>query len=206
MMEREEHAAETRAAEARLRRLERPWVRIGVTGHRHIADVDRARAGVDRALDRVQRLASHPSRPVPAFEVVSPLAEGADRLVVRQALERPGTRLIVPLPFAKDDYVTDFLEGPSRSEFEDLLARAGEVVTMPAAPSRAAGYAAAGRYVVDRCDVLLALWDGRPTQGHGGTAEIVAHAVEKGKLVLWIETSRHPGSVAAGDNESDRHR
>lgn len=44
----------------------------------------------------------------------------------------------------------------------------------PAVRERA--YEAAGRYVVDHCDMLLAVWDGRPARGRGGTAEIIAYA------------------------------
>lgn len=187
-------------AEARLRRLDSTWVRIGVTGHRRIADPGPVRVEVGRALDRAQALGAHPGRPLPAIEVISPLAEGADRLVVQEALKRPASRLVVPLPLDREEYERDFAEDASRAEFDQLLACASEVITLPAARSRTAAYEAAGRYVVDRCDVLLALWDGRPTQGHGGTAEIVAHAAEMEKLVIWIETSRHQGLVAAPGN------
>jgi hypothetical protein len=178
-------------AEARLRQLDSAWVRIGVTGHRRIGNPGPVRAEVGRALDRAQELVAHPGRPVAAIEVISPLAEGADRLVVQEALKRPASRLVVPLPLDREEYERDCVDDASRAEFDQLLARASEVITLPAARSRIAAYAAAGRYVVDRCDVLLALRDGRPTQGHGGTAEIVAHAVEMEKLVIWIETSRH---------------
>jgi hypothetical protein len=124
-------------------------------------------------------------------------------------LKDGSTRLVVPLPFAAREYVLDFATEASRAEFEELLARADRVVVMPPTGSRADGYAAAGRYVVEHCDVLLALWDGRPTQGPGGTAEIVAHAQEQGKAVVWIEaerggrpTGRDETSVAGADNSA----
>jgi hypothetical protein len=34
---------------------------------------------------------------------------------------------------------------------------------------REAAYEAAGRYVVDHCDLLIAVWDRKPAQGRGGT-------------------------------------
>ena len=47
---------------------------------------------------------------------------------------------------------------------------------MPAADSRTEAYEQAGRYIVEHSDVLLAVWDGLPARGRGGTAEIVAWA------------------------------
>jgi hypothetical protein len=38
----------------------------------------------------------------------------------------------------------------------------------------------AGRVVVDRSSVLVAAWDGQPSRGLGGTADVVAYARERG--------------------------
>ena len=40
--------------------------------------------------------------------------------------------------------------------------------------------------MVDRCDVLIAVWDGEPARGPGGTAEIVAYALERGRPIVHI--------------------
>ncbi len=58
----------------------------------------------------------------------------------------------------------------------------------PVAPSREAAYAGAGRAVLDRCDVLIALWDGLPARGLGGTAELVVEARARALPLLWIST------------------
>jgi hypothetical protein len=49
----------------------------------------------------------------------------------------------------------------------------------------------AGRTVADRCDLLLAVWDGQPAAGLGGTADVVSHATYRGKSVevVWPEGS-----------------
>ncbi len=51
---------------------------------------------------------------------------------------------------------------------------------------------AAGRAVADRSDLLLAVWDGAPAAGLGGTADIVRYAEERGKAVeiIWPEGAR----------------
>ncbi len=64
-------------------------VAIGVTGHRILAELDKINAGVDTALRRIEQ--AFPGQPL---TVISSLAEGADRLVVRQVLARPQARLM----------------------------------------------------------------------------------------------------------------
>ena len=46
-----------------------------------------------------------------------------------------------------------------------------------------------GRAVVDRSSVLVAVWDGQPSRGLGGTADVVAYARERGVPVevIWPE-------------------
>src|SRR5437763_792596 len=62
------------------------------------------------------------------------------------------------------------------------------VMELPACETRAEAYEQAGQYVVERCDVLIALWDGQPPRGKGGTAEIVEWARERRVPLLWIHT------------------
>ena len=85
----------------------------------------------------------------------------------------PGAALTVPLPFPAADYATDFAAPGSNAEFEELLERAARVELMASTATREEGYECAGRWVVEHSDVLLALWDGAPSQGRGGTAEMV---------------------------------
>jgi hypothetical protein len=60
------------------------------------------------------------------------------------------------------------------------------VTVLPAGGSREAAYAQVGHYVVDRSDVLVAVWDGLPARGPGGTAEIVAHARDRGVPLFLV--------------------
>lgn len=74
-----------------------------------------------------------------------------------------------------------------RSTFRSLLARAHLVETLEFPRTSAAAFAAAGHRVVDLCDVLIAVWDGRTADGKGGTADTVAYARHRGKriVVVW---------------------
>jgi hypothetical protein len=163
---------------------------IGVTGHRFLADLERLTAGVEAALRRIARASPHGP-----LTVISPLAEGADRLVAHLVLARPGSQLIVPLPLPQSDYMTDFESTTSREEFLHLLAQADEVVTLPPASNRDQAYAAAGRYVLEHSEMLIAIWDGKPAQGVAGTSEIVAQARARRLPLAWIHAgNRLPGT------------
>lgn len=120
--------------------------------------------------------------------MLSSLAEGADRIAAREILRRPGgtLRAVLPLPIA--DYEQDFAEAGSRAEFRALLARAQVVEEVTAAGDRDASYRAAGRRVVDLCDVLIAVWNGKPGRGVGGTADVVGYARELGRPLIIISS------------------
>jgi hypothetical protein len=201
-------------------------LRLGVTGHRTLPDP----AGIARAvrilLDRIERTLARSSTPL-TWTVVSPLARGADRLVAEAVLERPDARLEVVTPFPLDEYRKDFQADEDRAAFEALLGRAALVHELDAssrggvsegdAPERDEGYLRAGERVVDACEILIAIWNGRPAAGRGGTADIVRYALLRERMVLWIHEERpldpprvirrHPGDGAqpahAAPPESD---
>lgn len=163
-------------------------LRIGVTGHRQLDDEQALSAQVRRAIERIRQLApSSPHTPL-LFTVVSPLAEGADRLVAREVLKDERADLEAPMPLPREEYLKDFESDQSKGEFSSFLARAKVVAELPPCGRRDEAYERVGRYVVDRSDVLIALWDGEPSRGQGGTAEIVAHARERGVPLMWIAT------------------
>ncbi len=165
-------------------------IRIGITGHRILAEVEKIESGIATAL----RFIEH-KFPSEKLAVVSSLAEGADRLVVRQARSRRHIRLMVPLPLPESDYLDDFAAEESKKEFRRLLGQAEKIVKLPPAPSRGEAYEVAGRYVLDHCDVLIAIWDGQGAQGLGGTGGIVAEARKRRMPIAWIHAgNRQPGT------------
>ncbi|HEY5530737.1 MAG TPA: hypothetical protein VIK22_01900 [Candidatus Anoxymicrobiaceae bacterium] len=167
-------------------------MKVGVTGHRILMDIDKITAGLNTALQEIM-VAFGGEPPT----VLTSLAEGADRLVAEAALGIPGSRIVAVIPFELADYVTDFgAEGSeSRKEFDRLLDKADEVVQLPDAPTRNEGYESGGNYVVDNCDVLVAVWDGEGAQGQGGTGEIIERARSQGKPVVIVRAgNRKPGT------------
>ncbi|MBZ9595089.1 hypothetical protein ACWGQT_18070 [Streptomyces yangpuensis] len=152
--------------------------RIGVTGHRSLPDsvLGHVENGLRAVLD------GHEG----PLEALSSLADGADQLFAAIALEC-GADLTVVIP--SEDYEEAFEGAEARDRYRRLRLRATQEIRMDFARSTDEAYYAAGTYIADSCDRLVAVWDGRPARGHGGTAEIVAYARALGKpvTVLWRE-------------------
>ncbi len=171
---------------------------IGVTGHRSpgIGRSNRALcAQIKEKFDLISR-----RYPDHDFVVVTALAEGADRLVADLAVEHLSARLMVTLPLPLELYLEDFVHGDdaagqdasaaSMEQFQTLLAKADFAAEMPQKfggfddlASRADAsngptprqhqYAYGGAYLVQHCHELICIWDGQPSRGTGGTAEVV---------------------------------
>jgi hypothetical protein len=164
-------------------------------------DARRVLAGMRAAAEAALAGASQPWSNGSVLQVISPLAEGADRLVARAAIEE-GATLIAPLPFTRQAYVKDFDDAASRADFFALLEQAGEIIELDGRrggdAERRAAYAAVGAWVASECDILIAVWDGRKASGAGGTAEVVDRARQLGRPVLWLPTGiTHPRNEAA---------
>ena len=159
---------------------------IGVTGHRVLTNPEKCRQAVVNILASILKKA-HKNWTGPKV-VLSPLAEGADRLVARECLKFPDFALECPLPLEADEYLKDFKTEESQREFMDLLSCSKKTRIMENQQTRAAAYKRAGHYVVDHCELLLAIWDGRPPENEAGTAGIVHYARSVGKPLYWIDS------------------
>lgn len=198
-------------------------LRVGVTGHRGLAEADQARfaAAAARVLRdvraAVERLHAAEqaifSEARPLLRLVSSLAEGADQITAEAALAE-GYALQAPLPFARAEYEKDFKDDRTLARFRSLTSRAEAVFELAGdrhEPERA--YEAAGYMALRASDLLIALWDGRRAAGRGGTAEIVQAAVDDGIPVVWITPvdattrllERGPFSRAADARDLSKH-
>jgi len=165
-------------------------LRIGVTGHRSGFDEAAVADRIRHAVERIGQLVPSTDDTPVLLRVVSSLAEGADRLVATAVLAHPGADLEVVLPLPALRYRDDFTSEASKLEFDAFCAAAREVVQAPPAQSPEEAYELAGRYVVGRCDVLVAVWNEKDAQGRGGTAEIVEYARKRKVPVLWVKPGR----------------
>ncbi|HJQ69272.1 MAG TPA: hypothetical protein VKA70_09880, partial [Blastocatellia bacterium] len=145
---------------------------IGVTGHIDLLDSQSQREALEHRVTSIFADLKTTYRHTPLV-LLSPLAEGADRLVARIALEKK-LRLVVPLPMPQELYEADFKTEESKREFKRLLERAESVFTLTTAEGeRNEQYAQVGAYIARHSHILIALWDGLPPEKVGGTAQIV---------------------------------
>lgn len=130
-----------------------------------------------------------------APRLVSALAEGADQLAAAVALEL-GYRLQAILPLPQDDYRQDF-HAAGDAKFDTLHRQADCVLELPVQRSgREESYTLAGRAIIAHCDILIALWDGEPARGGGGTAEVVSLALRRGVPVIHLAMrADEPGRI-----------
>lgn len=163
-------------------------IRIGVSGHRHLDRGPTVVAAVRSALATIRERVSPTGTTPVAFTVVSSLAEGTDRLVASTVLEEPGSDLEVLLPLPPEEYEKDFESAASRQEFRHLLtlAKHSQVVSDAERPQ---AYLDAGEAVLGQVDVLLAVWDGQPSRGVGGTAEIVNLALHEPLPAILVDAT-----------------
>ena len=166
---------------------------LGVTGHRDLRDEDRPqlRAAVASVLETY--FAKAPHTPI---AVLASLADGADRLVARVALDA-GCSLVVPLPMPIEKFKATLEDDAGRAEFDELLGRASEHFVVPhlnetlqwSTASRELLFANCGAFIVGRCTELLALWDGEESGLEAGTSAIVRFMLEGAPEPLVVERS-----------------
>jgi hypothetical protein len=193
---------------------------LGVSGHRPNRDpkpgageessgpkfnADKVRAAIDNFLKTLKAAVGDldeaanewfDSAP-PVLAMVSSLAEGSDRIAAEAALAN-GLPLDVVLPCARDVYEQTFTDDSSRAEFETLLdkARARLILPLPGEPGAdreaqlAQAYESAGLTMLAQADILIAVWDGEPARGRGGTGDIVDDAARQGTPVVVIDPSQ----------------
>ncbi len=149
---------------------------VGITGHRHLADVPGMLRAIEALLAEV----------APPLVGISALADGADQLFAAAVLEAGG-RLEVIVPGRN---YRESLTGDARDGFDRLVAAASRVSTLDVERVDGAAYLAAGLAMLDRCDVLYALWDGEASRGTGGTADMVRLARERDIPVVVIDAAR----------------
>jgi hypothetical protein len=164
--------------------------RVGITGHTDLTPdtVPLVAAAIGAAL-----------RPYPpaALVGVTCLARGADQIFARVVLELGGAVEVV-LPAA--DYRDRKIAPDQLAAFDALIAAATAVHTMPFTVSNRDAYLAASRHVLDGVEALLAVWDGGPPGGRGGTADVVAEARARGLpvTVVWPAGATRAVTGSAG--------
>ena len=153
---------------------------IGFTGHRSLPDETKSRKLI---CDFLQGQKASSSGKVYG---VSSAAAGADLLFAESCiqLEIP---LRVLLPLAEEEFRKDF-DQAAWPRVEQVLSKAVSVEVTGNREIRAERYYECGIETVQQSQMMIALWDGEPSRGLGGTQEIVAFAKKMGKPVIWFHS------------------
>src|SRR5580658_5743799 len=154
---------------------------VGFSGHRQIADSPGLAKAIGSALESLRQQAQG------EWLGLSSVAEGGDQLFVEQA-RALGLAWHAILPLPKAEFAKDF--SPEEwSVVERTLEHAEHVRVITENGTREDAYLDCGMATVDGSDVLLAVWDGEPARGRGGTADVVSYARTLGKPLVLIDAN-----------------
>ncbi|WP_280362295.1 pyridoxamine 5'-phosphate oxidase family protein [Nocardia wallacei] len=132
---------------------------------------------------------------------VSCIARGADSVFAQAVLDLGG-RLEVVIP--SRNYRERNVKPDHAEQFDNLLRRAESVRVMDFADADADAYEAANKAVLESCDLLIAVWDGRSGE-RSGTGSVVALAREQGLPieVVWPKGAMRGSAGSRGSDMSD---
>ena len=153
---------------------------IGFTGHRELPDETRCREAIRKVLEDWK------SRVSGVVYGVSSVAAGGDLLFAEICLELD-VAVRVLLPLRKERFRDDF-DDATWKRAERVLASALFVEVTGVSEESDERYYECGIETVQQSQLLIALWDGGPGRGMGGTADIVHFAKERGQPVVWINS------------------
>lgn len=164
-----------------MKGLETRMPRIGISGHR----------GFDQATSDLVRQALREALTDYAPDAlvgVTCLADGADALFAQAVLDLGGTiDVIIPATEYRERFPVEY-----HQTFDDLLAQASRVRRLGFAESNSEAHMAASTIMISDASELIAVWDGEPARGYGGTADVVALARSRGVpvRVIWPDGAR----------------
>ncbi|MEV5879670.1 hypothetical protein AB0L75_36735 [Streptomyces sp. NPDC052101] len=151
-------------------------MRVGITGHRGLSTEveERVRALLDEAVN---------SFDATELVAVSCIADGPDSWFA-EAVLRHGGRLEVVVPAAE---YRESLPDWHHPVDDRLLSHAADIHETGMTESTSQAHQAGSEILVGLVDELLAVWDGKPARGYGGTADVVAYAEQTcvPVRVLW---------------------
>lgn len=155
------------------------WTIVGFAGHRNIDNPKVVAQSICMALDRLTvkcgRLAA-----------ISSVAAGSDTFFVEEVARRTLPFLLV-LPFPKARFQKDFRPADWQ-RVEPLIAQAIHVEEVRDPESDQEAYMETGTRIADKADVMIAVWDGKPSAGLGGTGDVVAYSRELAKPLICINS------------------
>jgi hypothetical protein len=148
-------------------------MRVGITGHQEREGIQWpwVRHTVRVELNKLKDVRG----------TFSSLAMGSDQLFAEVAIDL-GLPVTAVLPL--EGYERFFREG-GLLNYRRLLGQCERMqLRWKGDPKRA--FFEAGKYIVNQCDYLFAVWDGAPADGLGGTGDVVDYAQRKHRPTIHI--------------------
>lgn len=163
-------------------------IKIGITGHRDLADEAFVQEAIANVISHI--LIQNKAE---SFEAVSGLAYGADTLFVRIAKEKFNAKINIMLPFSLSEYEKDFDSAERIKELRRWCDLYPPEVLLPLEltsldrKEKNEAYLNCGKKIVDTCDYLIAVWNGKPSSGESGTQIVVdyARSVQRKIETIW---------------------
>ncbi|MFE4651509.1 hypothetical protein [Streptomyces sp. NPDC056707] len=151
-------------------------MRLGITGHRGLPEPSEklVKAALTAAIRRYD---------ANSLTGVSCIADGPDAWFAQAVLDHGGDiEVVIPADEYRDD-----LPEEHHATYDHLLRSAREVHTTGMKESTSEAHQAGSEILVGIVDSLIAVWDGQPARGYGGTADVVAYAERTGVPVnvIW---------------------
>jgi len=157
---------------------------VAGTGHRNFGDDDLEQIVRDWLNNRISELQ-------PTL-IITGMALGFDTWLAKEAL-RQEIPFIAAVPFQDQDARWHKLR---QTEYRNLLKQAQEVRVVSRGSYAAWKFQKRNEWMVDRADLVLAAWDGRPV---GGTANCVAYA-KRANVPLEYLPGLQPDPVGERDD------
>jgi hypothetical protein len=183
-------------------------VTIGFAGHRRIDDPDQAKALLDKAYviiaEALEDLPQHPldsgketlgqaySGPQ-RTRLLTGSAPGADRLAIGEWRKGGHGEVHGLFPFRHPTTGTALTDAPENAGPNDrvddlsVFAAYSGIDAVGLGIERDHAHSEVGRWIVRHSDILVALWNGAPAQGLGGTGDTVRRSLDRGLPVIWLE-------------------
>ncbi|MHB8595429.1 MAG: hypothetical protein ACYDER_01310 [Ktedonobacteraceae bacterium] len=150
-------------------------MKVGITGHQNLGSAE----NITWLSKTLQSAIKQNSVDIG----LTSLAIGADQLFA-ETLKDMDIRYVAIIPC--DGYQQTFTNSSDLERYNSLLQNAFEVVQLPfVKPSEEAFYEA-GKQIANNSDMIIAIWDGQPAKGLGGTGDIVKYAQALKRSILHI--------------------
>jgi hypothetical protein len=156
-------------------------VRLAITGHRLLpAETETL---IDQALR--EEVARHKGDELVG---ISAIADGADSLFAQAVLDAGGSLVaIIPAQEYRGGLPDDH-----HAIYDALLSQASHVIALDYVQSNSDAHMDASLRMLDEADQLIAVWDGQPARGYGGTADVVDAARKRGLpvTIVWPDGAK----------------